>query len=252
MIRHPYKIHSKGLKAGIWLAPFVAESESKLFAEHPEYFKLDIHGHPLKAGGNWSGFYSLDVQKEEVRNHIKKTLNHFMDLGFDFFKLDFLYACGLGQFEGKSKCQVQSEAYKFLREILKDKIILGCGANIINSYKNFDYLRVGPDVSLIFDDVGYMKLFHRERISTKVTIQNTIYRSLFNDHLFGNDPDVFLLRDENIGLLFEQRKALTKINALFGSLLLTSDNLGTYHEKQKLVLEEAIDIFYHASNVSSE
>ena len=31
------KIHKKGLKAGIWLAPFVAERESKLFKEHPDW-----------------------------------------------------------------------------------------------------------------------------------------------------------------------------------------------------------------------
>ncbi|MBP5467000.1 MAG: alpha-galactosidase, partial [Clostridia bacterium] len=32
------KIHKKGYMAGIWLAPFVAEADSRLFKEHPEYF----------------------------------------------------------------------------------------------------------------------------------------------------------------------------------------------------------------------
>ena len=166
-----------------------------------------------------------------------------MDMGFDFFKLDFLYAAGLPLYEGRSRCQVQYRAYKMLREILKDKLILGCGANIINSFGNFDYLRVGPDVSLIFDDVSYMRLFHRERISTKVTLQNTVYRSFFNKHLFGVDPDVFLLRSGNIKLTFEQRKALTKINALFGSVLMTSDDIATYNDEQRKVLDEALKIF---------
>ncbi len=239
------KIHSKGFKAGLWLAPFVAETKSKLFREHPEYFKKDGKK-PLKAGGNWSGFYALDLSKDEVKDYIKKSLVHYMDMGFDFFKLDFLYAAGLGEFEGQTRAQAQFEAYAFLREVLKDKIILGCGANILSSYTNFDYLRVGPDVSLIFDDVAYMRLFHRERISTKVTLQNTIYRYFMNDHLFGNDPDVFLLRDENIKLSFEQRRALTTINALFGSLLMTSDDIATYHEKQKKILDEALHLFKHA------
>ncbi len=240
------KVHSNGYKAGIWLAPFAAETNSKLFKEHKDWFLKDKKGNPILAGGNWSKFYALDYTKEEVRNYIKTCLEYYMNLGFDFFKLDFLYAAALTLPKGKSRCQTQKEAYQFLRDILKDKIILGCGANIINSYRIFDYLRIGPDVSLKFDDVAYMRLFHRERISTKVTLQNTIYRHLFDQHLFGNDPDVFLLRDENIELSKEQRKALTLINALMGSVLMTSDNIATYDEEKKLVLDKAFNLFYKA------
>ena len=143
---------------------------------------------------------------------------------------------------------MQYEAYRLLRDTLKNKVILGCGANIINSYENFDYLRIGPDVSLEFDDVFYMRMFHRERISTKVTLQNTIYRSFMNNHLFGNDPDVFLLRDENIKLSKEQREALSKLNALFGSLLFTSDNIATYDDEKKKTFNEVLNIFYNAHN----
>ena len=170
-------------------------------------------------------------------------------MGVDFFKLDFLYAAALPPIkDGKTRCQVQDEAYQLLRETLKNKVILGCGANIINSFEHFDYLRIGPDVSLEFDDVFYMRLFHRERISTKVTIQNTIYRSFMNNHLFGNDPDVFLLRDDNIKLSKEQRIALTKLNALFGSVLFTSDNIATYDDEKKKIFDEALNIFYNAHN----
>ena len=240
------QIHEKGYKAGIWLAPFVAETNSKLFKEHQDWFRKDKKGNPVKSGGNWSGQWALDLDNQEVRDYIEKCLRHYMDMGFDFFKLDFLYASGLVLYPGRSRCQMQYQSYQWLRNILKDKLILGCGANIINSYGNFDYLRVGPDVSLIFDDVSYMRLFHRERISTKVTLQNTVYRSFFNKHLFGNDPDVFLLRGDNIQLTFEQRKALTKINALFGSVLMTSDDIATYDEKQKKILEDALAIFKEA------
>ena len=115
--------------------------------------------------------------------------------------------------------------------------------------QKFDYLRVGPDVSLIFDDVWYMKFMHRERVSTKVTLQNTIYRSIFNNHLFLNDPDVFLLRKENIKLNDQQKESLVTINALFGSVLMTSDNVATYDEKTKALLEEKLNLFYNAYDV---
>ena len=242
------KIHSKGFKAGLWLAPFAAETKSKLFNEHQDWIRKDKHGKPIKAGGNWSGFYSLDLENKEVIEYIKKCLNHYMEMGVDFFKLDFLYAAALPEYKDKTRCQVQDEAYQLLRDILKNKTILGCGANIINSYNHFDYLRVGPDVSLDYDDVFYMRLFHRERVSTKVTLQNTIYRSFMNNHLFGNDPDVFLLRDENIRLSKEQKEALSKLNALFGSVLFTSDNIATYDEEKKALFDKVLNIFYNAHN----
>ena len=240
------KIHQKGLKAGLWLAPFVAESKSKVYREHPDWIRKDKKGRPIKAGCNWSGFYLLDLEKPEVVYYIKKCLTHYMDMGIDFFKLDFLYSAGLAEYEGKTRCQAQGEAYHLLREILRDKLILGCGANVINSYENFDYLRIGPDVSLLFDDIFYMKLLHRERVSTKVTLQNTIYRSFMNNHLFGNDPDVFLLRDDNIKLSKGQKEALSKLNALFGNVLFTSDDIATYNEEKKRLFDEAVNLFYNA------
>ena len=244
------KIHKKGLQAGVWLAPFVAEEKSKLFQEHPEYFRKDKDGHPLKAGGNWSGQYSLDLEKEEVREYIKKFLKYYMDLGFDFFKLDFLYAVALYVPEGYSRCQWQDKAYKYLRECLPGKIILGCGANLVNCIDYFEYLRVGPDVSLKWDDVAYMRFFHRERPSSKTTLQNTVFRSFLNDRWFGNDPDVFLLRDNNIDLNANQKKSLALINSLFSSVLMTSDDIAVYDKEKQEQLESVLDNFLHAKNAS--
>ena len=239
-------IHQKGYKAGIWLAPYAVEAKSITFKNHQDWLVKDEKGKLVKAGGNWSGFYVLDLYNEEAMKYMKKCLKFYMDLGFDFFKLDFLYAAALVPVKGKSRAQVQQESYDLLREILGDKLILGCGANLSNSYQVFDYLRIGPDVSLKFDDVAYMRLFHRERPSTKATLKNTIYRSIFNDRFFGNDPDVFLLRDENIGMTLKQRRALTRLNALFGSVFMTSDDIATYDDLKKDILSEDLNLFYNA------
>ena len=39
------------MKTGIWLAPLVAETKSKLFAEHPDWIARDSDGNPVYAGG---------------------------------------------------------------------------------------------------------------------------------------------------------------------------------------------------------
>ena len=240
--------HKKGLNAGIWLAPFVAETESELFKTRKDLFKRDERGEFVKCGANWSGFYALDLENPDTRAYIEQCLRHYADMGFDFFKLDFLYAANLVVSDGTSRSMAAENAYSFLRACLKDKTILGCGATVFNCINTFDYLRVGPDVSLIFDDVWYMRFMHRERISTKVTLQNTVYRSFFNDRLFGNDPDVFLLRDDNIHLSKAQRRALLTINALFGNVLMTSDNLGKYDDAKRKLLKQALDLFYRAQD----
>ena len=240
------EVHRRGLNAGIWLAPFVAEAESDLFKTKKQLFKRDSNGEFVKCGANWSGFYALDLENPEARAYIEKCLRHYADMGFDFFKLDFLYAVNLVTDEGTSRSMYAEKAYAFLRECLGNKIILGCGATVFNCIDKFDYLRIGPDVSLIFDDVWFMHYMHRERISTKVTLQNTVYRSFFNDRLFGNDPDVFLLRDDNIKLSAKQRRALLTLNSLFGSVLMTSDNLGQYDENKRKLLSDALDLFYNA------
>lgn len=243
------KIHEKNMLAGIWLAPFAAEEESELFKNHKDWFLKDQNNEFIKAGCNWNGFYALDLTKEEVREYIRGALEYYSNLGFDFFKLDFVYAASIVVPKGYTRSEWQNYTYSFLRNILKDKLILGCGANLFNSYNNFDYLRVGCDVSFDFDDKPYMRLLHRERNSTKNTILNTIYRSIFDNHLFLNDSDVFLLRDTNTTMSFETRKALIKINSLISSVLMTSDDIASYDEAKQKVLEEALDAFYNKPEV---
>ena len=240
------KAHEKGMKAGIWLAPFAAEEKSALFHEHPDWFCKDEKENFIKCGSNWSGFYALNIENPDAVSYIKKTLSFYKDLGFDFFKLDFLYAVNVMKQAGKSRAQVAQKAYELLRNELEGKLILGCGAVLSNSFGLFDYLRVGPDVSLIFDDVWYMRHMHRERISTKVTLRNTIYRKMFDGKVFLNDPDVFLLRSHNIKLSKEQRQAITTINSLFGSLLMTSDNPKHYAAEEDAFLKKAMYLFNNA------
>ncbi len=233
------KIHDKGLLSGIWLAPFVVEQDSEIYHLHPEWVYHDEKGNPVYAGGNWSHQLSLDIRKQEVLDYIKECLNYYIDLGFDFFKLDFLYAVNLVKVENKTRCQVMSEMMTFLREILKDKLILGCGVPLENAFSKVDYCRVGCDVSLKFDDEFYMVLAHRERNSTKHTLLDTIYRYPMDKYVFRNDPDVYLLRDDNIYLNEKQKEALIKINHLCGALYLTSDNVSNYDSNKNQILLEA-------------
>ena len=69
-----------------------------------------------------------------------------------------------------------------------------------------------------------------------------IYRRHLNNRAFLNDPDVFLLRKDNIQLSKDQKIALLKLNSIFGSVLFTSDNVADYNDKQIELLNEAINL----------
>lgn len=243
------KIHHNGLKAGLWLAPFVCETKSKTFQDHPDWIKKDELGNLALCGANWSGFYALDLENEEVKDYLKECFKHYNELGFDFYKLDFLYATNVASYQNMTNAMATTKYYQFLKDIIGDKLILGCGANMFQAYNLFDYMRIGPDVSLKFDDIWLMRHLHRERISTKVTLQNTIYRHIFDGKLFGNDPDVFLLRDNNMHMSVKNRHALITINSLFGSVFFTSDNLGDYDLAKKEELDKALNLLYNAKDV---
>ncbi len=93
-----------------------------------------------------------------------------------------------------------------LRSWCGDKLILGCGVPVMPAFGIVDYCRVGCDVGLDWDDVWYMRLFHRERVSTKQSIGNTIFRRQLNRRAYGSDPDVFFLREENCKLTAQQSR----------------------------------------------
>ena len=234
------RIHEKGLMAGIWLAPFVCEKDSRLFREHPDWVLRGKDGEPVWAGCNWSTQAALDIRREDVRAYIREVLQHYSSMGFDLFKLDFLYAAAMAKERaGLTRAQLMRDGMELLRECLGDKLILGCGVPLASAFGLVDYCRIGPDISLKFDDVFYMRPMHRERISTKVTLQNTIFRHCMDGTVFRCDPDVFLLRDTEISLSKEQRRAVVMLNHLCGSVYMTSDDVGRYDPEKRALLEEA-------------
>lgn len=233
------KIRDGGMTAGIWLAPFVCELKSDVYREHPDWIVRREDGSPFLCGNNWSFFAPLDFYNPQVKAYIREVFAHYREMGFSFFKLDFLYGvCALPRSD-KTRGQICCEAMEFLRECAGDKLLLGCGAPLAPCFGVFDYMRIGCDVSLDWDNTPVMRLLHRERTGTKPALLNTVYRRQLDGRAFCSDPDVFLLR-EGIRLNGQQKEILLLLNALFGSVLFTSDNIGTYTGAQRALFEQAL------------
>ena len=236
-------IHEKGLKAGLWLAPFGAQKGSKLAKEHPDWLVKGKNGKPIMVGHNWMGFYALDIYNEGARQYIKDVFKTVLDeWGFDLVKLDFLYAASAMPMYGKTRGEIAYDAMDLIRECVGDKSILACGALQMPCFGKVEYMRVGADMHLGWAHNFLRKRMHREDVSTPNAIHNTIYRRGLNGRAFLCDPDVFLLRRTNILFTPEQQALLGEFIKLFGSVLFMSDNVAEYDAAQlaafKHILEE--------------
>ncbi len=236
------KITSEGYKAGIWLAPFVCEEDSNLYRIHKSWLLKGEDGKPIKVGGNWSGAYALDFYNEKVRKYVSNCILHYKNMGFKLFKFDFLYGVCVKPNKDKTRAEIMCEAMDFLREICGDAEIIGCGVPLYPAFGKVEYCRIGPDMSLSYDDAIYMRFFHAERPSTMRTMQNTVFRRQLNGRAFLNDPDVFLLRDENTSLTEDEKITLGIVNGLFGGVLFASDDFGKYDEKKKKIYSEIMEM----------
>ncbi|MEG1520460.1 MAG: alpha-galactosidase, partial [Clostridia bacterium] len=244
---------NQNFKSGLWLAPFVCETKSEMFQNHKEWILKDDNGNLVHAGHNWSGFYALDIYNEKLQDHLEKVFDTVFNVwNFDLVKLDFLYAACLHPPKNKTRGEVMRDGMKLLRKWCGDKLILGCGVPLSSAYGLVEYCRIGCDISLDYTGGILSKIIHNECVSSHDAILDTIYRDPLNGRAFMNDPDVFLLRDDNIKMNKSEKELVATVNALFGSVLFTSDDFSKYQNKETLDKLRQVWELNSATNIKIE
>jgi alpha-galactosidase len=229
------KIKARGWKPGIWLAPFVCERKSRIFREKSNWIQRDSKNRLQTAGWNpnWSGvFYPLDIYNQEFREYLFEVFNTMKEVWqYSFFKLDFLYAACLQPGKGKTRAMIMSDAMDLLNELTKGALFLSCGVPIGPAMGKCDYARIGADISHGMEDKFLRGIGYRERVSTFSAIGNTRTRSFMDGHAFGNDPDVFILRNsKEIKMSVSEKELLFKTNLGNSSLVFFSDDVSKYSD----------------------
>lgn len=234
------KIHNKGYKAGIWLAPFSCQKVSRIAKEHPDWLVKDEKGKSMQGVLAWGGAYILDIYNPEVRNYLREVFDTVLNVwGFDMVKLDFLYSQCLLPRNGKCRGEIMREAMEFLRELVGDKLLLGCGVPMSACLGLVDACRISCDVDLTYTGKIYNHIHvSNEMLSAQSAINNSIFRRHLNGRAFMNDPDVFFLRNNNLKFTKEQKLLLARINNLCGNVLFVSDNAGDFDEEQMSYLRK--------------
>ena len=136
-----------------------------------------------------------------------------------------------------------ADALDLLRSSVPEGVVFDlCGVPVASALGQTEYCRIGPDVGLDWDDVPWMRLLHRERVSTKNSLGNTRGRAHLDGKAFRNDPDVFFLR-RDVKLTKRQRSKLIGADAALGGMFLTSDDVGAWDKGQRLAFARALAVF---------
>jgi alpha-galactosidase len=185
-----------GLKAGLWLAPFSADAQSQLAAQHPEWLLKPYESTLLEEGDN--PVYPLDLTHPGVRGFIEQTFRHVFDeWGFDFVKLDFLMHAmtpGPRHAPGLTRANAFHRALMHVREIAGERFILCCGSPLGPAVGAADAMRIGFDTGSRWHAPMLTELWPLGNCSILPAANATLCRQWMDGAWWMNDPDCLVVR----------------------------------------------------------
>lgn len=220
------KIKSTGRRAGLWLAPLIASKSSRMYREHKNWLLRDENGRLVSAGFNWGQqLYALDTTHPDVISWLVALMKLVRRWGFDYYKLDFLYA---GALKGKRFNDIPREAayrecLRYMREAMGEgSFFLTCGTPIIPALGMCDAIRIGPDVSHEWENYRNETLLQNFATPGTKNAIRTVAHRLWLKPLIHIDPDVEYFESRENGLN-QKQKDLLKDLALICDFKATSD-----------------------------
>ncbi len=238
-------IRKKGFEPAIWVAPFIAQKDSRVLREHPDWFVKNAAGDPLDSStvsfGGWrhSPWYVLDGTNPEVQQHFETIFRTMREQwGVNYFKLDANYWGAIQDGRHHQENASRIEAYRqgmaaVLRGCAEDTIILGCNAPIWPSFGLVTAMRTSGDI-------------RRTWKSFKSLARQNLNRCWQNGMLWDCDPDCVVLAKDNV---FNVNDDITDNEWLFhatsihavGGFILSGDKAENLHAKEITILKKLLN-----------
>jgi alpha-galactosidase len=196
------RLAAVGMRAGIWIPPFMVSPTSALATRHPDWL---VRG--ADAGMHWGQrMRILDITNPAAADYLAHVLQTFTGWGYSYFKLDFLYAAAIPGID------VYRRGMQLVREAVgPDAIILIGGAPLLPSIGLCDAMRVGPDV---------LPEEPEPQLDLDAVVRITALRSWMNRRLWANDPDCLVARPA-----IREREAWAAHVQRYGGVRFSSDRL---------------------------
>lgn len=152
------EIINNGMKPAIWVAPFIADGDSDLFLNHPDWFVKGEDGLPLCSAdvtyGGWrlGPWYMLDTSHPDAIEYLKTVFTTMKnEYGCNYFKLD-ANMWGALPFGKRYKDCTAIEAYRMgmaaiCEAVGEDGFVLGCNAPLWPSLGLVHGMRISNDIT---------------------------------------------------------------------------------------------------------
>lgn len=235
-------IRSAGLRAGIWTAPFLVDENGPIGRDHPDWVLGRAMHNPVWWGG-WAR--ALDTTNPAVLDHITSTLAALTAQGFDYHKVDFLYAAALLAARRFNPTRTRAEALRMGLEAVRrgvgdDAFLLGCGSPFGPAVGVVDAMRVSPDVAKRWDPTKVLTGLEEAASCARNAIVTSLLRAPLHRRLWINDDDCLLLRPEQTELSPDQRRLLAAAVAVAGAFTAVSDDLALYGAEEWRLLDQVL------------
>lgn len=180
------RLNEMGFEAGLWFAPTIIEPHAHIAQLHDDMLAMGESGLPCLAYScmERKGFV-LDPTREKVQKWLYDLFKRYADMGYTYFKLDFLCQT----LKAKKFFKQDIPHSRIMREIVKPihkavdgkARILGCNYMFEGGTKYVDYVRVGSDI-------------HATWACTKNNVISAAARFWSNQRLWINDADFAVCR----------------------------------------------------------
>lgn len=239
-------IREAGAVPAGYISPFIVETESNLYKEHPDWLVQDEEGKPFNEIGRNRRWYMLDGSHPEARNYLRHIARVMHDeWGIRYFKLDFLAYGALPGGCRYDKNVTRVEAFRMgikaiVDEVGHDSFILGCNAPF------------WPILGLIHGNRVTNDIFRDWKHVSNNAIE-LFWRNWQNNTLWYNDPDCIVLEKLDLpsrkdGQIIIRKSTLTDDEFEFhkafivasGGMILSGDLIPSLSEENLKVLKKLI------------
>lgn len=226
-------IQASGYTPGIWVAPFMVGSRSRVACEHPDWLLCWTDGSRVTEWRHYDGskleeeHYVLDTSHPGARAHLRNVFATLHSWGARMFKIDFLEwghrdsSRVRRHAPGRTSHEWFRDAISLIRETVgEDSRILGCISFFAPAIGLVDAMRVSSDVGPVWGARGTGP--HGSEGGFSNSIEEMAGCHWFNGLWWENDPDVVFLRDFHTRLAAGEMEALALWCGMMGGSVVTS------------------------------
>lgn len=216
------EIRAQGFEPVIWVAPFIAQSDSRVFQDNPDWFMKGDDGNPMPSNrvtfGGWrfGPWYAMDATHPGVQKHFEDLFRTMrQDWGVTYFKLDANFWGAMHGSKLHDPKATRIEAYRRGMEAVRrgsgDAFLLGCNHPMWASFGLIHGSRSSADIS-------------RKWLTFSQIARQNLSRNWQNGKLWWNDPDAVTLSGS---LPEEEYRFHATMAFAAGGMILSGDDLTT-------------------------